>query len=358
MEPAIATTAVAVPASARLRLQAQGLRVQGLHCRRCEAEVCAELRGEIIEARIALARAESETLGPGKCQDIADMHQREDDLRGILERFVGRKRCTDLLEGAAPPSVDHRDPIRRRIRQDCLALPANMDSLHRLWRQGLEREQERLVEFLDASLRSPEAAHGQGTPIPKPKYRRRALWCQLQAPEHIQDHTELEILTRHGCEHGEHRRGVQAAKPQSRQGRRSRKILLLPLTHFAKQLLGCGVVLEVLPHGLQQGVYLFDEPVLQQLLGDRARHERLFDVLELGVDLAACTEGVALPGEQDVLQVVQARIHEVIPDEMHLLVVGSRHRLFGHSRAVGVPDFPLNVLRCVFHENRAVGIRL
>mmetsp|Transcript_22415 Transcript_22415/g.64373 ORF Transcript_22415/g.64373 Transcript_22415/m.64373 type:complete len:217 (+) Transcript_22415:250-900(+) len=132
--------------------EAQGRRVHALHHGRLHAELLADLRRHPVAVLVALVAAEGDLRGGGEGHDVADLHQRAEDLRSVLQRFPRREAASDGLKGAVPPSVDHRDPVVRGPRQDELPLPADADALHQGRRQAAEAEEQQLVVAADTGL--------------------------------------------------------------------------------------------------------------------------------------------------------------------------------------------------------------
>mmetsp|Transcript_83 Transcript_83/g.251 ORF Transcript_83/g.251 Transcript_83/m.251 type:complete len:247 (-) Transcript_83:564-1304(-) len=140
-----------------------------------------------------------------------------------------------------------------------------------------------------------------------------------------------------------------------------RQGFLLPLGHFSQDLLGKGIVPKMFPHGFQQSVDLNDKLFLKLHVADRSVHEGFLDALKLMVRCAAHFESEALPGEQNMLEVIQARILECLFHQVHVLVLLGLRGVLSLLRrpwAERVHDLAPHVLLRVLHEDGAVGIRL
>ena len=142
-------------------------------------------------------------------------------------------------------------------------------------------------------------------------------------------------------------------------------LLFLVLLHLGQKILGNGVVGEVGADRLQEGIESVYQGGLELLLGDLSGDKVGTDSREVVVGRAVAGESGIGGAEDDILNIVQARVLEVILDEVHRLlssVVGGFSGFGGDSLrlrgTVGGHDFPSYVLHRVFHENGRVGVGL
>mmetsp|Transcript_123882 Transcript_123882/g.396632 ORF Transcript_123882/g.396632 Transcript_123882/m.396632 type:complete len:266 (+) Transcript_123882:861-1658(+) len=221
--------------------------------------------------------------------------------------------------------------------------------------------QQQLVVANYALIVAADAAQRARRPVLQPKHTFVALRGAAQALQHGPDVGEADILGGQRGKDGEEGRTDLRKTGQLEVGqrRRGRQCLMPPSRDLLQQPLRLGVISEVRADRLQQRIDLGHEPALQCRLVELARQEGRAQRGEGLEALAVGLEDVALPGEQHILGVVQAGVHEIVVDQAHaLLTVGGCGDTFRDPGAVSIPDLALHILRRILHEDGAVGVRL
>mmetsp|Transcript_15882 Transcript_15882/g.53137 ORF Transcript_15882/g.53137 Transcript_15882/m.53137 type:complete len:327 (-) Transcript_15882:1693-2673(-) len=302
-----------------------------------------------------LGRRGGADCGGSDGEHVADMHHCSDDLAG---RLVGLVHRSHPLQLEVTADVDDGDPVLGGVEENGLALDQDLDVLHQVRHHSREGLDHHAVAGRDDLLLPVAAVDGEAAPVRAPQDLLVVSRSLLEVADDGGQLAQGDLSSGVGGEDTPDRlAALHGHEPLESLG--GHEVLLLPLHHLVEDGLGVGVLLEVLPHRVQQPVDCSDQSALELCLAQFPGDKVVFDALKGVVSgTPSCESGLG-HREDDILHVVEARVLEIVGGQVHTFktsvdVLGLRCRgfIFGLARAVGVIDLPRHVLLRVLHEDR------